>query len=178
MKSAIEQLSDYKSVHLNATNLKTHFVGIPLIIWSIFLLLSLLRLEIAGLVVGGSVLLLIPVMLYYLLLHWRLAIGMAVFMVPIVASTEWLYHSGDASVWLALLVFAAGWVFQFIGHYYEKAKPAFLDDISQLFIGPFFLMAEIYFMLGWAKSLEHSITPLAKDKRLLLEQTKAVRATN
>lgn len=175
MKSAIEQLANYKSVHLNSTNLKNHFVGIPLIIWSIFLLLSLLRIDVVGIEVGGSVLLLVPVMLYYLLLHWRLAIGMAVFMVPVVASTEWLSQTGVASVWLALLVFIVGWIFQFIGHHYEQAKPAFLDDINQLFIGPFFLMAEIYFMLGWASSLERCITPLARDKRLLLEQIKTTR---
>lgn len=40
MKSAIEQLSTYKSVHLNPTNIKTHFVGIPLIIWSAFVMLN------------------------------------------------------------------------------------------------------------------------------------------
>ncbi|WP_252345987.1 Mpo1-like protein, partial [Shewanella indica] len=44
MKSAVEQLSTYKSVHLNPTNIKSHFIGIPLIIWSVFLMLSLWRL--------------------------------------------------------------------------------------------------------------------------------------
>ena len=31
-----------------------------------------------------------------------------------------------------------------IGHGYEKAKPAFMDDLNQLLIGPFFLMAELF----------------------------------
>jgi uncharacterized membrane protein YGL010W len=48
MKSAVEQLSTYKSVHLNKSNLKTHFVGIPSIIWAVIVLMSLLRVPIEG----------------------------------------------------------------------------------------------------------------------------------
>ena len=35
----------------------------------------------------------------------------------------------------ALLLFAAGWVFQFVGHYYEKKPPEFLKDWRFLFVG-------------------------------------------
>ncbi|MFT6976808.1 MAG: YGL010W-like membrane protein, partial [Shewanella psychromarinicola] len=43
MKSAVEQLSTYKSVHLNPQNINTHFVGVPMIVWSAFLMLGTLR---------------------------------------------------------------------------------------------------------------------------------------
>src|SRR5256885_12287117 len=35
--------------------------------------------------------------------------------------------------WLGwgLGIFAVGWVIQFVGHYYEGRKPAFLDDIDR-----------------------------------------------
>jgi uncharacterized membrane protein YGL010W len=69
-------------------------------------------------------------------------------------------------------VFTVGWIFQFIGHGFEKAKPAFVDDINQLLIGPFFLMAELFFMLGQEKALEAEITPIALEKRKLFEAKK------
>jgi uncharacterized membrane protein YGL010W len=35
----------------------------------------------------------------------------------------------------ALALFVVGWVFQFIGHYYEKKPPEFLKDWRFLFVG-------------------------------------------
>ena len=77
--------------------------------------------------------------------------------------------SSRNAFWLAISVFIVGWVFQLIGHQYEKAKPAFIDDLNQLLIGPFFLMAEVYFILGLEKDLDAQITPIAIEKRRALE---------
>jgi uncharacterized membrane protein YGL010W len=35
----------------------------------------------------------------------------------------------------ALALFVVGWVFQFLGHYYEKKPPEFLKDWRFLFVG-------------------------------------------
>lgn len=115
-------------------------------------------------------------MLYYIKLHWRLALGLALFILPVILTTEWLYTLGYASIWLGITVFVIGWIFQFIGHKYEKAKPAFIDDLNQLLIGPFFLMAEVFFMLGLEGELDNTITAIAWDKRRALEAAK--RAAN
>ncbi|MFB2732201.1 Mpo1 family 2-hydroxy fatty acid dioxygenase [Shewanella mangrovisoli] len=169
MKSAVEQLSTYKSVHLNQRNILTHFVGIPLIIWSAFLLLATIRITLGsagdvslGVILGAGVL------VYYFRLHAKLAIGLALFVVPVVYTTELMADSPNA-FWLAISVFIVGWIFQLIGHQYEKAKPAFVDDLNQLLIGPFFLMAEVYFILGFEKELDAEITPIAIEKRRALE---------
>jgi uncharacterized membrane protein YGL010W len=34
-----------------------------------------------------------------------------------------------------LVLFVVGWIFQFIGHYYEKKPPEFLTDWRFLFVG-------------------------------------------
>ncbi len=44
-------------------------------------------------------------------------------------------------------IFVVGWIIQFIGHYYEKKKPAFMDDVIGLAIGPLFVLAEFVFLL-------------------------------
>ena len=57
--------------------------------------------------------------------------------------------------WLAwgLGTFVVGWVIQFVGHYYEGKKPAFVDDLRGLLVGPMFVTGEALFALGWGKAL-------------------------
>lgn len=179
MKTAQEQLSTYKSVHLNQSNIRTHFVGVPLIIWSLVVLLSLVSIPMPFVSEGFSVNLshafFVVAMIYYAVLRWRLAIGLLLFLAPTVylAHRVSLYENAYL---LAIAVFVVGWVIQFIGHQYEKAKPAFLDDLNQLMIGPFFLMAELYFMLGLELALEKEITPIAVEKRRALEAARKTAA--
>ena len=175
MKSAEDQLSTYKSVHLSKKNIATHFIGVPAIIWSLTLLLSLISwpVTVAGnpFSVTPAMIFFTGVFLYYLKLHWRLSIGLFLFIVPVVYSANWVAQSPHA-LWIAIAVFVVAWVIQFVGHHYEKAKPAFVDDLNQLLIGPFFLMAEVYFALGLLKALENKITPMAVEKRRAHEAAK------
>lgn len=106
-------------------------------------------------------------LIYYFILHVKLAlsmtlyVGIKLFLVSLAAGHEY-------ALYIAIIVFFIGWALQFIGHYYEKAKPAFVDDLGQFLIAPLFLMAEIYFWLGWEKALEEKITPMAVAKRRAL----------
>jgi len=176
MKSAVEQLSTYKSVHLNKSNLKTHFVGIPLIIWAIFVAFATIRFQLpfqlplidSNEMSFASIFVLL-VMIYYFMLNVALALGHLLFMLPVLYMAEKMALQ-DHALWFAAGVFVIGWVFQFIGHYYEKAKPAFVDDLNQLLIGPYFLMAEIFFMLGGLKKMEQQVTQIAIEKRRAFEK--------
>ncbi|MDP1165166.1 Mpo1-like protein, partial [Klebsiella pneumoniae] len=51
---------------------------------------------------------------------------------------------GSTTGWLVIGVgsFVVGWVFQFVGHYYEGRKPAFVDDLVGLLVGPMFVVGE------------------------------------
>ena len=62
---------------------------------------------------------------------------------------------GSVALWLAWGVgfFLVGWVIQFLGHWYEGRKPAFVDDVIGLVVAPMFIVAEAMFMLGWNKPL-------------------------
>jgi len=180
MKSIEEQLARYKSVHLNRKNIQTHFVGIPLIVFAVTLMLSTISFE---LVLGDllstpltlrftlAMIIFAGVMLYYLVLHRLLALGMLVYILANLLAAQ-LFSATEGILYIAIGLFIAGWIIQFLGHYYEKAKPAFVDDLSQFLIGPLFLMAEVYFMLGLESALEARITPIAIDKRRVLEAKK------
>jgi uncharacterized membrane protein YGL010W len=183
MKSAIEQLSSYKSVHLNRKNIRTHFIGIPMIIWSIALLMANVSFDIESSYIsdflGIKALTLtlagvfsIIVLIYYLLLSFPLAILSTLLFGPLIWSVHEVIKI-DHHIIIAISVFVLGWIIQFIGHYYEKAKPAFMDDINQLLIGPLFVIAEIYFLLGRGKVLDKNITEKAVEKRRIFERKKA-----
>lgn len=174
MKNIEEVLSQYKSVHFNKTNIITHFIGIPLIIWAVTLLLSLNTFQLtvlnSDIVLTLAYVFFIFTLLYYFTLHCKLAVGMTLYVALNLYLVSFVTDHTYA-LYIAITVFIIGWAFQFIGHYYEKAKPAFVDDLSQFLIGPLFLLAEVYFLLGWEKQLEEKITPIAIAKRKALTHT-------
>lgn len=175
MKTVEDQLSSYKSVHFNKINIKTHFVGVPLIVWAVTVLLSLntFTIELAGKTITytPAIIFLSLSMLYYLSLHIKLALGMLVYTIINLYLAS-LVSGMENALWIGIAAFVIGWIIQFVGHIYEKAKPAFLDDMIGLAIGPLFLMSEVYFMLGFEKKLEQSIKPMAIEKRRLIERAK------
>jgi uncharacterized membrane protein YGL010W len=183
MKSAIEQLSTYKSVHLNRKNIRTHFIGVPMIIWAIALLLAGVAIEVESATLKEffgtqsikftlAACLSMVIFIYYLLLSLPLALVAFALFGPLMWSVHLVVTLENHTI-IALVVFVIGWIIQFIGHHYEKAKPAFFDDINQLFIGPLFVVAEIYFLLGQGKVLDKNITAKAIEKRRLFELKKA-----
>jgi len=142
------QLGLYAAVHRDWRNKATHFVGIPVIVFSLLLILSLwptLLLVVAVVAVLG-----------WLALDLGIGLVMAALM-TIACYAAWALAGASGStqaVWIAFLaLFVGGWVLQFLGHHYEGKRPALLDNIFQAFIGPMFLVAETMVVLGHRRDL-------------------------
>ena len=158
MKTLTEQLTSYAAYHRDRRNILTHFIGIPLIVLAVAILLSRPGMQSGGLWLSPALLVGIAAAVYYTLLDVRFGVVMGIAL----AVTLWLAaHVAQFSTagWLAwgVLLFAVGWALQFIGHYFEGRKPAFLDDIMGLAIGPLFVAAELGFLLGLRKPLAAEI---------------------
>jgi uncharacterized membrane protein YGL010W len=150
------QLGSYASVHRDWRNKATHFVGIPVIVFSLLLLLSLWRFELGGREWTVSLAVAIVAVLGWIALDVGIGILMAVVMVPAWYAAEALAGALDSpsAIWGAFSVlFVGGWVLQFLGHHYEGKRPALLDNIFQGFIGPMFLVAETVVVLGHRRDL-------------------------
>lgn len=164
MKSVETLLSIYKSSHLNTKNIITHFVGIPLILWSAALFFATFSFSLAGIETNAMQLIAVLIFAYYLVLDIKLGVIAIALIAPI-----WYHANGyamsESAYLMAGIVFFIGWVFQFIGHHYEKAKPAFFDDIKQLLIGPLFLVAEVCFYFKLFTGLEKQVTDEAIELR-------------
>jgi uncharacterized membrane protein YGL010W len=164
VKTAVEQLIQYASYHRDSRNVMSHFIGVPLIVFAVIVLLSRPNLAAFGVAFGG-ILPLSPAFvltqitaLYYLRLDVRLGIAMTIFL-EICLWLAALIAAGSTQFWLlcGVGIFVIGWVIQFIGHYYEGKKPAFVDDVVGLIIGPIFVAAEFSFLMGWRKELQATI---------------------
>ncbi len=155
MRAATDLLSGYAQYHRDRRNIVSHFIGVPMIVFAIGVLLARPAFDLGGVALSPAWIAFAAAAAWYLT-RGNLALGVAVSAAVgalLLASHQVAY--GSTAAWLAwgVGVFIVGWVIQFIGHWYEGRKPAFVDDITGLLVGPMFVTAEAMFMLGWNKPL-------------------------
>ena len=148
-------LSQYAAYHLDHKNIVTHFVGIPLIVFSIMCLTARAGMTIGSFELTLAMVLILASIVYYLSLDRIFGVIMLV-IYAMAYPLAYKIAQFDLGLWLSLSIgiFVVGWAFQFVGHFYEKKKPAFMDDVVGLAVGPLFVLAEMVFMLGFRKELE------------------------
>lgn len=149
------QLASYASVHRSGRNKATHFVGIPVIVFSLLLILALWRVQLGGREVSMAMVVAILAALGWMALDTSVGLIMGAIMVPTWYGAEALAGAlGPSSTVTAFAVlFIGGWALQFLGHYYEGKRPALLENIFQGFIGPMFLVAETLVASGYRADL-------------------------
>jgi uncharacterized membrane protein YGL010W len=164
-RPALALLQQYACYHRDRRNILTHFVGVPMIVFGVGVLLAAAGFAFHGrhVTLAWGVFALVS---FWYLSRGHLGIGAAtsagVGVLMLLA-----HRAADAPMgaWLAwgLGFFGAGWVIQFIGHYYEGKKPAFADDLVGLLVGPMFVTLELLAPLGLFKQLmadvEHHAGP-------------------
>ena len=130
--------SDYAAFHGTPGNKACHYVGIPLIVLSLFAMLRLVPLfTVGGLTVSLAEVLLVAASAYYLPLDVTLAALMLALSAASILVGRWI------PLGLALALFVVGWIFQFVGHYvYEKRSPAFFRNLAHLLVGPLWILAK------------------------------------
>lgn len=160
MKTLIDHLSHYAAYHRDSRNVVTHFVGIPMIVLAVTALLAR-----PAIPLGDGALTLTPAIIVYVLsclFYLRLSFGFGVTMAAILAVFVWAggcIAALSTAAWLGagIGLFVAGWIIQFVGHYFEGRKPAFVDDLVGLLVGPLFLVAETAFALGLARETRNAM---------------------
>ena len=166
MKGLLDHLADYASYHRDRRNIATHFVGIPMIVVAVQGLFARPSLVLPALTLSPALLGTLAAAAYYLLLDRRYGLAMT----GVLAISLWLGEqiaAQSTALWLTLSfgMFIVGWAFQFVGHFFEGKKPAFLDDLRGLLIGPLFVLAELGFALGLGSALHREIVRRAGPVR-------------
>lgn len=160
MRTLVDHLVNYANYHRDRRNIATHFVGIPMIVLGVATLLARPALAVGGLpfALSPALLLTLGSALFYFRLDLRYGLVMAAEMTAALIGGSW-FAAQTTSVWLGagLSLFVVGWIIQFIGHYFEGKKPAFVDDLVGFLVGPLFVTAELGFALGMRKEIHAQI---------------------
>tara|TARA_B100001750_G_C15465296_1_gene576664 strand:- start:38 stop:490 length:453 start_codon:yes stop_codon:yes gene_type:complete len=135
-------VSSYGESHQNPTNKKIHWICVPLIMFTLLGLLSLVKFYSINLAYG----LIIFALFFYLRLSTLISIGM--FLISAIQLSLIYYLEQILLVPMLLYIyigiFIVAWIGQFIGHKIEGKKPSFFEDLQFLLIGPAWLLSFIY----------------------------------
>jgi uncharacterized membrane protein YGL010W len=130
--------ADYAAFHATPGNQACHYVGIPLIVLTLFTFLTAAPLlSVAGFSLTLAEVVLAAVVLYYFSLDATLGSLMLVLFAALDALGRQL------PLRAAVVLFVLGWMLQFAGHYlYEKKAPAFFRNLAHLLVGPLWIAAK------------------------------------
>ncbi|BAU71819.1 Mpo1 family 2-hydroxy fatty acid dioxygenase [Metapseudomonas furukawaii] len=158
MKTLIDHLGQYAEYHRDRRNIATHFVGIPMIVLAVAVLLSRPGFEAFGLWLSPAALVSLLSARFYFRLDGAYGLVMAMVLLLCLWVGAGLAVQSTA-LWLGvgLALFVVGWIIQFVGHHYEGRKPAFVDDLSGLIVGPLFVLAELGFLMGLRREVERAV---------------------
>jgi uncharacterized membrane protein YGL010W len=155
MKTLKEQFDGYAAYHRHPRNKLSHFVGLPLVTFSLFLLLSWLRFYYAPeLPISAAVLFFLVALIYYWRLDWSIALFQAPFSLALLALAD---RAALLPFGFSLIIFLAacvsGWVIQLSGHAIEGKRPALADHLLQVVNAPLILTVEALNFLGFRRDL-------------------------
>ncbi len=140
MRKVDELFERYGDSHRNPTNKAIHWVCVPLITWSLLAMLWVLSPAVTYVFIA-------LVLVFYLWLSPSIAVGMLAIVAVMVYPLTLL---GASTLIVAVAVFVAAWIGQFIGHRIEGRKPSFFEDVKFLLIGPAWLLGFVYRRFGIA----------------------------
>lgn len=174
----VQQMAMYSAYHRDVRNRATHFIGIPAIVFAIFIPLRWVPLvELWG---GEAVISLATVLwlvtgLFYLWLDRTIGGIMALVAFVLMLLAEQVALQGSHVGWIVFAAFfVGGWVFQLVGHVFEGRRPALADNLLQALIGPMFLVAESIFAAGLKRDLHDAVEAHWKEYSVGAMQARGV----
>jgi len=155
----IEQMAMYSAYHRNGRNRLTHFIGIPMIVFSIYIPLAWLPLyRLEGFTISLGMALFVAICVFYRWLDRGLGSAMVLVLLVLLLAGEEVAKLGSQTGWVVFAVaFVGGWIFQLVGHVFEGRRPALTDNLLQALVAPMFLAAEVAFALGWRRDLHDAL---------------------
>ena len=153
MRKIDQLLDEYGESHQNIFNKIIHWIAVPAIVWTIIALLWSIpfpfNVGIDLVPVNWASLFLLLAQIYWFRLSISLGLGLLLYNLLMIQLTVLVPQITSWPLWqLALIVFVAAWILQFIGHAIEGKRPSFFRDVQFLLIGPAWLMAFVYRTLG------------------------------
>ena len=169
-RPATALMVQYAHYHRDRRNIATHLVGVPLIFMAIGIMLTQPLWTLGNLWLTPAWLAWGLTSLWYLT-RGHLLLGLATTVVNGLLMVLAHLLAPMAAPWglaawqLGLALFVVGWIIQFVGHYWEGRKPAFVDDIVGLLVGPMFVVGEVLMAVGLLGQMRMAIDRQAGPSR-------------
>lgn len=162
MKAKLSHLmQQYYQYHKKKWTVWTHLAGIPLVIFSIFIVLGWVKVSIPNIIsLNFAWIAVIAFAIYYIRLDLVIGGATTGFLIILCAFANAFTTQGPhgLSIKLFVITFILGWAFQLVGHVIEGKKPALTESfLESVFIAPFFITAEVLFMFGIKKDVQQTM---------------------
>lgn len=158
MKTLPALMDGYGEYHQHPLNVATHYVGVPAIMFGVLVALGWVRVQFNAFDASLAWLVFALVSAYYIKLDLRVGLFMLGFdLLLLVAADHVSRQPLPQSFTVFLIAFGGGWILQAIGHVIEGRKPAFFDDVRQLFVGPIYLMTKLLIGAGLLQDVRDKI---------------------
>lgn len=152
MKSFQELMSIYQQEHRSKINKLMHYIGIPAIIFGIFIVLNWVNLDFGTMwkISFSWLILIVAVVYYFMLAQYKIATITTIVLVIILLIASWVAgpYPTTHGVILFVIFFFGGWIFLFVGSGMEKTKAAVIKSLWQIMIAPLFLVDELLGVCG------------------------------
>jgi uncharacterized membrane protein YGL010W len=152
MRPIDRYFASYSGDHQNRINQRIHLVAVPAILWSVVALLWCI--PVYGTLLKSGIWAAL-VMFFAWSYYYRMSRPLGLGMLAVLFVCGCLCRLLEARLglggllWTAIGVFVLAWIAQFIGHRIEGRKPSFLTDLVYLLIGPAWVLAKFYRLMGW-----------------------------
>ena len=158
VRKLINVLVDYKMYHTNPWKIYSHFIGVPLVTFGLFLFLAWFRFIIPDFQMSVAMLFFFGSLIYYTRLSLKIAFYVLCSFGPLLFLAEYCARLPfSSSFQIFLVTFLLGWIFQLAGHYVEGRRPALTDNMMQIFNAPVFLICEVLFLGGKMSDLQQGL---------------------
>jgi len=155
------QLADYVEYHRDPMNCAAHVFGIMVLFLGAVLPLTLWPISSNGSVTLAT-LMALPVLMYWLALDVALGMAIAAAAGVLLSTAAVIVNNLSVSgVWmLSAVLIVIGVTSQVVGHkVFEERKPSMADHPAHFLLGPMFVMAKLFIVLGFRNDLAVIIGP-------------------
>jgi uncharacterized membrane protein YGL010W len=156
------QLADYVEYHRDPLNCLAHVFGILFLFLGTTLPLSLVSVPVLGSYGNLATLMALPVLVYWLLLDVGLGLGILAAAALLLSTAGMIVaHATIPGICiLTAILVVTGIAAQIVGHrVFEQRQPALVDNPAHFLLGPMFVMAKLFIVLGFRHDLAAIIGP-------------------
>ncbi|TGL03463.1 DUF962 domain-containing protein [Leptospira bouyouniensis] len=164
-----KEMAFYSAYHQEKRNVWIHVLGVPTITFTLFVVLSRFSLfEWNGFNVSASLVFTLAILGYYFTLDVVFALVATLLFGGLFVTAERITAQlPSQTAWTIFgLGQVIGWGSQFYGHFvFEKSRPALFDNLFQALVSaPLFVVADVFFELGYRLDLKIAVDDELKQK--------------